>query len=198
MERTLLEVLMDLPDFRQAGGKRHVLAKVIIFVVVALLCGQNSLQGIARWGQHLDYETRRRLGNRHGKTPSYGTIWRVLHGLQAPVLAEALQHWIETALAIGPREEAWLGLALDGKTLRGSSDDAADQPALKVLNAFVQELGVVLTSQLIPTSTNELGAMPAFLADLLLTGRVVTDDALHTHRDQAELILEKGGTMCCG
>lgn len=197
MEKSLLEVVEQLTEFRQATGKRHELAKVVILVVLGLLCGHNSLRQIATWGQSLDRATRQRLGNRHGQVASYSTIRRVLIGLDAQELAQALQAWLEEALALSGPVNELSGLALDGKTLRGSGDEGADVPALQVLNAVVHELGVVIASQAIPRQTNELGAMPDFLEQLLLKGRVVTTDALHAQRDQAETILEKGGTICC-
>ena len=193
MERTLLEVLVELPDLRQAKGKRHEQAKVIILVVLALLCGQNSLRRIAAWGQQLDPHSRRRLANRHGQVARYGTIRRVLLGLEAEALAAALQNWVEEVLAAYAPPAGLVGLALDGKTLRGSAASEAELPALQVLNAMVHPLAVVLDSQAVPSQTNELGAMPKFLQHLLLSGRVVTTDALHAQRDQAQIILEKEG-----
>jgi hypothetical protein len=198
MERSLLEVLMELPEFRQAKGRRHELAKVVILVVLGLLCGQNSLRQIANWAGHLDRQTRQRIGNRHGKVASYSTIRRVLIGLDEQILVRTLQEWVEEVLAGLGQASGLEGLALDGKTLRGSGDEAAEVPALQVLNAVVHQLGVVIASQAVPSQTNELGAMPDFLEQLLLKERVVTTDALHAQRDQAETILEKGGTICCG
>ena len=197
MARSLLEVLEELAEFRQAKGKRHALARVVILVILGLLCGQNSLHQIADWGQQLDRQTRRRIGNRHGKVASYSTIRRVLIGLDAVALAQALQEWVEEVLALAGQPTELEGLALDGKTLRGSGDEAAEIAALQVLNAVVQQLGVVLSSQSVPPETNELGAMPDFLEQLGLTDRVVTSDALHAQRDQAQTILEKGGTIYC-
>lgn len=193
MERSLMEVLLELPDVRQAKGKRHELAKVMILVVLALLCGQNSLRQIAQWGQHLDRQSRQRLGNRHGKVASYSTIRRVLVGLEAVALAAALQGWVEEVLAAYPQQPGLMGVALDGKTVRGSADSEAEIPALVVLNAVVHTLAVVLDSQAVPPQTNELGAMPDFLEQLLLTQRVVTTDALHAQREQAQTILDKEG-----
>ena len=50
-----------------------------------------------------------------------------------------------------------------------------------------------LKTQAIPSNTNELGLAPAFLEDLCLTGRVVTADAILTHKKIARLIVERQG-----
>jgi hypothetical protein len=49
-----------------------------------------------------------------------------------------------------------------------------------MLNAMVHALGVILQSQAIPAQTNELGTIQSFLEKILLTGRVVSFDALST------------------
>lgn len=121
---TLFEVLFELPDFRQAKGKRHELAKVIIVIIIGLLCGHNSLQQLAAWAQGLPHDLKRRLGNRHSKVPSYGTIRRVLIGLDTSALAGILQSWAEAVVATLPDSPDLAGLAVDGKTLRGSAPRA--------------------------------------------------------------------------
>jgi predicted transposase YbfD/YdcC len=196
MVPSLYEVLLELPDFRQAKGKRHELAKVLIVIVLGLLCGQNSLRQIAQWGQSLPPALKRRLGNRHGQMPSYGTLRRVLSQLDGPSLARCLQVWAEALTASLPPSSALPGLALDGKCLRGSGQPDADKAALRVLNAALHGTALVLGSQAIAPQTNEIGALPAMLASLCLTGRVVTTDAMLTQRVAAQTILQKDGHYC--
>ena len=198
MVPSLFEVLFELPDFRQAKGKRHELAKVIIVIIIGLLCCHNSLQQLSAWVQGLPYDLKRQLGNRHHKMPSYGTIRRVLLGLDASAVAGALQNWTEMVVATLPDRPELVGLAIDGKTLRGSAQPEQAEPALQVLNAALHPLGLVLQSQAIASTTNEIGALPDLLAELCLSGRVVTGDALHTQRKPSQVILEKGGIICFG
>jgi hypothetical protein len=71
-------------------------------------------------------------------------------------------------------------VALDGKTLRGSHHQRAhDAHLLSTMSPIpVWTLGqVAITDQ-----TNEIGACPDWLADLVLEGRVFTMDALLTQR----------------
>lgn len=196
MVPSLYEVLLELPDFRQAKGKRHELAKVLIVIVLGLLCGQNSLRQIAQWGQSLPRELKRRVGDRHGQMPSYGTLRRVLSQLDGPKLAHWLQAWAEALAASLPPSSDLPGVALDGKCLRGSAQPDAGEAALWVLNAALHGSALVLGSQAIAPQTNEIGALPSLLADLCLTGRVVTSDAMLTQRAAAQTILEKDGHFC--
>ena len=81
-------------------------------------------------------------------------------------LTQAVQDWVEEVLTAYFPTAHWQGLAMDGKTLR---------------------------RQAIPAGRNELGAISPFLGEVVLEGRVVTLDALLTHQDIAQAILERGG-----
>jgi len=75
----------------------------------------------------------------------------------------------------------------------GSGDD--DQPALHLLSAFSQELGVVLDQRAVGSKTNEIPEVRPLLEALTLEGKLVTVDALHTQRETAQAIVEKKGPM---
>jgi predicted transposase YbfD/YdcC len=191
--RPFIAVFSDVPDFRHAQGKRHPLPKVLTLVTLAMISQQNTLGQIAAWVHGLGWETRQRLHLRHNRVPSYATIRRVLLQVDTSALAQALQAWVEEVLKAYFPTATWQGVAIDGKTLRGSADEDADLPALQVLNAMVHSLGALLQSQAIPAHTNELGVIKSFLEKIVLTGRVVSFDALYTHTDLAQLIVDRNG-----
>ena len=194
MVRSLLEVLKEAPDWRADKGKRYPLATVLTLSMLAMLNGQNSLRGIASWVKGISRQTRQRLGLRLNRTPSYSVIRTVLLEIDVVWLAGALQEWSEELVALLPEPEGWQGVAIDGKTLRGSGDKDEAIPALQMLNAVLHQLAIVVESHPIPESSSERGASQTALAELVLEGRVATFDALHTHRDTAKRVLEKGGT----
>jgi predicted transposase YbfD/YdcC len=76
-------------------------------------------------------------------------------------------------------------------TLRGSRKRGAVDTHL--LSAVSQRLGVVLGQVAVADKTNEIPTAPELLAQLVLTGRVVTVDALLTQTALAETILAQGG-----
>jgi len=120
--------------------------------------------------------------------PSYGTIRRVLSCVDVVELEQRLSIWAQAAInSYGVQD--WPGIALDGKTVRGSGDE--EHPALHLLSAFSQAFGVVLAQQAVATKTNEITGARALLEQLTLDGQVVTVDALHTQRETAELIVKK-------
>jgi hypothetical protein len=198
--RSLYDLFPSLPDHRSPSGKRFNQAGVLTLVVLALLSQQNSLRQIAAWVAVQDVALSTRLGFRFGRLPSYGTIRRVLLGLDLPALRAALAAWLHdltrTLPLTHPSALPLTGVAIDGKSVRGSADPATELPALRLLSAVVHDLGATLAQQPIASSTNELGSLPTLLQDLVLADTLVTLDAHFTTREVATTIREKRGTIC--
>ena len=187
---SLAEALADIPDFRAARGKRHGLLPILLLVCVATLCGARSQTAVAEWGRNYGPPWRRRLGFTRDYGPSQSTLHRIFRGVPYAAVEAALRRWAERVLeraAAGALE----GVALDGKTLRGSKRRGAAGSHL--LSALSQRLGVVLGQAAVPDKTNEIGAADDFLLTLVLEGRVVTADALLTQRSLAQTVLAHGG-----
>ncbi len=195
--QSLREILMEITDPRSSRGRRYEQIQVLLVVVIAMLCGQNSLRQIAAWSQQMDYRLYRRLGLHRFYRPTYGAIRGILLGINAEQLEEKLRKWMEGLVAlIEAVHPEWVsGLSFDGKYLRGSGKVNEEIASVKVLHAMLEPLGVILASQLIPEDTNEIGVREALLADLILEGKIVSGDALHTNQTFAKTILEKGGTI---
>lgn len=193
----MAEVLGQIPDGRHARGKRHPLRAVLLLACVAILGGARSESAIAAWGANYGPEWRRRLGRTHARGPSQATIHRLFRRIDVTLLETHLGHWAQQVLACVPAPTAVAGvrplegIALDGKTLRGSRKRGAIETHL--LSAVSQRLGVVLGQVAVADETNEIPTAPELLAHLARTGRVVTVDALLTQTEVAEAVLAQGG-----
>jgi DDE family transposase len=164
---------------------------VLTLMSLAMLCGCNSLRSIARFAQDHRFEYAERFGFKNCRMPTLGTLQRVLRRLAPAPFAQAVGAWGAMALETYGHT-GWQGIAIDGKTVRGSATD--ELPAVHLLSALSQELKVILGQVEVERKTNEIKGIEPLLADLVLDGRVVTVDALLTQRDVAEAILKKGGT----
>jgi len=81
--------------------------------------------------------------------------------------------------------------AVDGKTLRGSKKQGA--PGTHLLSVLAHRVGLTLTQQAVAAKTNEIKAVETVFGQIVLTGRIVTMDALLTQRQVAQTIVEAGG-----
>lgn len=189
----LLPYLGTIPDPRQPSGRRHPLAAVLALACAAMLAGCDSLLAIAEWGRdpHAGAPLAQRLGFTRERTPCVATLHRVFRRLDVAAFERAVGQWTAAVTTALGTDATPAGIAVDGKTLRGSRQPAV--PAVQLLGALGHELGLVLAEVPIPPGSDEVGALPALLAEVVLEGRVVTLDAAFTERAVAEAILVKGG-----
>jgi predicted transposase YbfD/YdcC len=189
--RPLIEVLAEIPDFRSNQGKRHPLAAILALMCSALLCGYRSYTAIAEWGRNYGARLTRALGFTR-QPPWAATLHTVLRQVDREVLEAKLGAWAEGLLVGTPSPQAVEeGIAVDGKTLRGSQKQGA--PGTHLLSALAHRLGVTLAQQAVAAQTNEMSVVLELLRQLVLEGRVVTMDALLTQRQIAQQIVEAGG-----
>jgi hypothetical protein len=189
----LVDALRAVPDPRKRRGQRHPLAAILALACAAMLCGADSLLAIAQWGRDQGAPMATRLGFTRERTPCVATFHRVFRRLDVAAFEQVVGQWAEQVCVALAVPGALHGVAIDGKKLRGSGTAAV--PAVHLLSAFSQQVGVVLSQQAVGAQTNEIGALQPLLAALVLEGRVVTVDALLTQRRAAATILAKGGTI---
>ena len=80
---------------------------------------------------------------------------------------------------------------MDGKTLRGSKQEASGKGALHLISAFAHEAGLILAQRAVDGKSNEISAMPELLDMLALDGTIVTLDAMGTQKQIARKIISR-------
>jgi predicted transposase YbfD/YdcC len=188
----LIEVFATIPDFRKSRGKRHPLAAIFALACCAMLCGYRSYSAIAEWGHNYGGQIAEALGFTHG-TPCAATLHTIFRYVNRDEFEAYLGAWVESMLGSLPAapERPEMAIALDGKTLRGSKKQGA--PGTHLLSALAHHVGGTLAQQAVDDKTNEITAVETLLCQLVLTGRIVTMDALLTQRQVAQTIVDKGG-----
>ena len=174
---SLLAHLAQIPDPRGRQGRRHEFAATLAAVVCAMLQGARSYAGITQWIHSQSVSLWHALGFWR-RPPKLGAIRKLLMALPPGTLEQALRHWIAAWLGHEPDDQALAAVALDGKTLRGSLDQAT---------------GCVLSQTRVESTTNEAKAALELLETLVLAGRVVTADAMFCQREVCQRIRDRGG-----
>lgn len=189
---SLRDALAEVPEFRQARGRRYELLPVLLLCCVAVMCGCRSQAAIAEWGTNYGERWLMRLGIRRRRGPSQPTLHRIFRGVDCERLEQAVAKWAEQVLNRRRGKGKLLeGLAVDGKTLCGSQLQGAEGAHL--LSTLSHRLGVVMAQVAVSDHANEIGHADELLQALILEGRVITADALLTQRGVARTILGRGG-----
>jgi hypothetical protein len=182
---SLLELLATIPNPRKPRGRIHPLPAVLSLAVVALLAGMKSLEAIAQFGRDHGAGLAHALGFRRKKTPAKSTLSEIFRALDRDAFEAALRAWAQGRQADAP------AIALDGKALKGSRD--GEVPGAHLLATFAPAGAAVLGQLRVEATTNEHKAALRLLGVLPLAGKVVTGDAIFTHRDFARKVRDGGG-----
>ncbi|MFF3468118.1 ISAs1 family transposase [Streptomyces sp. NPDC002619] len=116
---------------------------------------------------------------------------RLLARLDGDTVDDAVGAWLARR-ATDPVDEPdrLTGLAVDGKTVRGSRTDGH---AVHLLAATLHGSQTVIAQRQVAAKSNEIPAFAPLLEHLDLRGVVVTADAMHTQREHAHHIIAAGG-----
>jgi predicted transposase YbfD/YdcC len=164
---------------------------MLALACVALLCGYQTPLAISEWACNYGLEYLCRFGFTRQYPPGQATWYRVLGSIDWRALERILSEWVERVLASVDCGSEWEGVALDGKTLRGSKKQGAKD--VHLLSALSHRLALTLTQVAVSDRTNEISAVHDLLVELVTRGRVFTADALLTQRDIAQVILDGQG-----
>ena len=85
-------------------------------------------------------------------------------------------------------------VVLDGKTLRGTQSHLAeDQPKQHHMNLYEAKTGIVLKQRMVAEKAGEVTHMQDFLTPTLLTGRIISADALYTQKAFCQGVISAEG-----
>src|SRR3954467_2208390 len=89
---SVMAFLAEVPDPRDASGKRHPLVAMLTHACCAMLCGARGYAAITRWGRDQPIDLMHGLGYRR-RPASYGAFQSLLSRLDAAALERALARW---------------------------------------------------------------------------------------------------------
>ena len=190
---SVYRALEQIQDGRHKRGVRYSSALIVTLIVLATLAGMTSLAGIAQGVRLRAVWLNQVLPNPYQSFPCAATYSNVLRALDAQQVRQVLNDLLTRVGAMrGEREQGRAGaeaveeevqdhVALDGKTLRGTlGHRAADQQKMHQLTLYDTRTGVLLKEQVTEEKQNELSIVSQFLTPVLVKGRIISADALHT------------------
>jgi predicted transposase YbfD/YdcC len=197
---TLAEVLDAVPDPRHRRGRRYRLGPLLALSLLAVLSGATSLAKITRFIAGYDPDLRTQLGLPATTRLAASTLGRLLARLDGDAFDAATCAYLSAITTGHPPETttqtiiaartSLLGLAVDGKTLRGSR---TGDSVTHLLAAVRHDAQAVLAQRQVDAKSNEIPAFTPLLSGLDLSTMVITADALHTQAEHARQIVAASG-----
>ena len=192
---SLVEALAAVPEPRGAQGRQYALQPLLLAVVYAMLCNAQHPAAVAGWvADHFAGWLRDAVGFATPNAPCRTTFYLFLRRLDWQALELALRRWMQTVATANGLNLEEATIALDGKEVRGVRTMSTE--VLVLVSAFTHGTGLTLALSSC-LEGQEQAAVRALLQELTLTGRVLTMDALHTQRETAQLIVDRGGHYVC-
>jgi hypothetical protein len=184
----------QIEDRRHKRGVRYSVALILTLIVLGKLSGMTTLAGIAQWARLRAEWLSQVLPGTRKNFPCAATYSNVVRAVDAEQVSQVINDLLthvgaekrggedkDPVVEAGPPRQEQAHLALDGKTLRGTlGHGAADQKKMHQLALYETQTGVILKEQVTAEKQNELSIVSQFLTPVLIKGRIISADALHT------------------
>jgi predicted transposase YbfD/YdcC len=181
----------SLSDPRHFRNRKHLLVDIAVISVCGIICGCDGPTAIHRWAKHRESWPALHLALPNG-IPSRDCIRRLLIVLKPEAFQGCFQAWMADAILIDSNSQGRL-VAIDGKTCRGSHDQAKGLGSLHLVSAWASEEGIALGQIATEAKSNEITAIPQLLQQIDLAGTLITIDAMGCQKDIVERIVAGKG-----
>jgi predicted transposase YbfD/YdcC len=184
---SLLDHYSTVIDPRVERTRKHLLNDLLTIAICGFICGVDNWVELEDFGKAKFEWFRKFLRLPHG-IPSHDTFGRFFAALDPEEFSRCFIRWVKAISEVTEGEV----VAIDGKTLRRSFDNASGKAAIHMVSAWASKNNLVLGQVKTEEKSNEITAIPKLLELLHLHGCIVTIDAMGCQRDIVERIVEKG------
>ena len=182
-------------DGRGKKGKRYPLPLILTLLLLGKMAGETTINGIVDWLKERKGSLKGQL-NWPKRFPVNSTYSHALAHCDGQEVAKAIAQVILKARAVEQcgteasrlrasteTGEKLVHTAMDGKVLRGTRGHAKEeQPSVHLLSLYECESGIVIAQEAVKSKENEITAAAALLHPLLVKGRIISADAMHTQK----------------
>ena len=184
-ETSVLSYFGDLEDPRDTKKSTHPFINIVSIAILATICGADDWVAVETYG-HAKKDWLGTFLDLSNGVPSHDTFGRVFRWLDEEAFQLKFIEW--TALVCEMTSGAIV--AMDGKKLRRSGDGRHERDGIWMVSAWASDNRMVLGQIKVDEKSNEITAIPQLLAQLDLSGCIVTVDALNTQTAIAKQIID--------
>ena len=192
--KALKERLKKLTDTRQQSKISYKIWDIIVCVILANLTAITDWEDIPIFVKSKK-EFLKKFLKLTGGVPHYTTYERVFSLVDSKELENILNQFI-IDITLNTNENSDI-INIDGRVDCGSSRKSTNYQEktspLNVLNAYSNNYGICLASEMIEDKTNEITTIPTILDRLNIKDTIVTWDALNTQKKNVEIVKTKKG-----
>lgn len=191
--KMLKENLKTLSDKRMKGKIKYKIWDVVMCSILAILFGAQDWEDIHDFVEY-HFTWLRKFLLMTGGIPNKITYERIFSIIDYHELEDILNDFIFCLTNTRSSHDI---INLDGRTSNGSSRRETrfrdGQKPLNVLNAYSNEYGLCLASEMIDEKTNEIPTIPDILKRFNVKENIITWDALNTQKSNVEAVIDLKG-----
>ena len=151
--RELCEIFQGVADPRRSNATRHDFHEMLMMGLLSMLTGGRTCVDMHEFGVAREPWLRTFLTLAHG-VPSHDAFPDLFNALDPTSLGTALLRMVQDWGDV---------VAVDGKALRRSFEDAAERSPLHLVQAFAAEAKLTLAQVEVADKSNEIPALPRLL-----------------------------------
>ena len=173
-----------LTDPRTGRNKQHYFGEILFIALAAIICQCEGFDDMERFAEGKKTWLKKHLQLPNG-TPSNDTFRRVFTAIDPKVFNACFIIFTE---GLVPNKLSSQLIAIDGKAVRHSFDNATESKHLHLLSAYACEQGLSLTQLAVDEKSNEITAVPELLDSLDIEGHTISLDAMGCQKKIARQI----------
>lgn len=191
-ESKFVKIFSNLQEPRKLRNQLYSLTDILSTTILATLCGYEDWEDVSLWTEG-QLSWLQPLGICVEGAPSHDTYNRFFRFLNPNTMENCFVQWTQSL--VGKIQGI---IAIDGKTLRGSSEKSSGLDAIHMVSAFAAENEIILGQLKTMGKGKELEGIKLILQLLDVEGTTITIDAGGCHREVADLIREKKADYILG
>lgn len=185
---SFIEHFGDLTDPRKLNPNTQYSVELILFLTIsAVISGANDWQEIAAFGSAKKEWLKKFVSLSNNRTPSHDTIGDFFARIKAEEFINCFISWVSSLTGVLSTDL----IAIDGKTLRSSYNQANGKKAIHIISAWSSKMRLSLAHLPVDDKTNEITAIPDLLSLLELEGALITIDAMGCQKEIAKQITDQ-------